>query len=50
MQKMNPMQKEQANKFMALPDDKKCEEIAKMCNEKNISKTDLEMLLNSIKR
>jgi uncharacterized iron-regulated protein len=50
MSMLKPEQKQQANQFQNKTAQEQAEEIAKLCNEKGITKKDLEQIINVFKR
>ena len=46
---LNPNQKMLVNNFQGQPNEKQAEEIARMCNQKGITKNDLANIINSLK-
>ena len=49
MSMLNPTQKQQANQFQNKDKQAQAEEIARICNEKGISKKQLQQIINSFK-
>ena len=49
MSMLNPNQKQMVNNFQKQPSEKQAEQIAKMCNEKGISKQDLANIINQLR-
>ena len=49
MSMLNPMQKQQANQFQSKDKQQQAEEIAKICNEKGITKEQLQQIINTFK-
>ena len=47
---LNPSQKNQANQFKNKPMYEQAEEIAKMCNEKGITKEELQKIINTFSK
>ena len=47
---LSPTQKEALNLFKNKPTDEQAEEIARICNEKGVSKADLENLIQLLKK
>ena len=45
---LNPQQQQLLNQFQSQPKDKQAEYIAQMCNQRGISKEDLEQLISMI--
>ena len=50
MSMLNPSQKQVANQFQNKSKEQQAEEVAKLCNEKGITKEQLQSIINSIKR
>ena len=50
MSMLNPSQKQLANNFQNKTSQEQAEEIAKLCNEKGITKEQLQMILSNFKR
>ena len=46
---LNPNQKQMLNNFKAQPNEKQAETIARMCNEKGISKDQLAQIISQLK-
>lgn len=46
---LNPIQKKLVEMFKSKPSQQQAEEIAKMCNENGITKSDLVKLINGLK-
>ena len=46
---LSPNQKSLVNNFKSQPSEKQAAEIARICNEKGISKSDLASIINSLK-
>lgn len=47
---LNPDQKQLVNNFQNQPSEKQAEEIAKICNQKGISKTELAQIVNTLRK
>ena len=47
---LNPNQKQQANNFQNKSEQEQAEEIAKLCNEKGISKEQFQQIVNMFNR
>ena len=47
---LNPQQKNALDMFRNQSDEKQAEEIAKLCNQKGISKSELSQIINSFKK
>lgn len=47
---LNPAQKQALDLFKNKPSDEQAEEIARICNEKGVSKADLEQIVQLIKK
>ena len=50
MSMLNPSQKQLVNQFQNQPNEKQAEAIARMCNEKGISKEELSNIINSFRK
>lgn len=50
MSMLNPNQKQMANQFQSKTTEEQAEAIAKMCNEKGITKEQLQTIINQFKR
>ena len=50
MNMLNPSQKQQANQFQNKSKEEQAEEIARICNEKGITKEQLQTIFNNFKR
>ena len=50
MSMLNPNQKQIANQFQNKTTQEQAEQVAKLCNEKGITKEQLQNIINSIKR
>ena len=46
---LNPQQKQAVSQFQNQPNNKQAEEIARICNEKGISKQDLANIINQLR-
>jgi hypothetical protein len=46
---ISPQQQNQVNQFKNKPTQEQCEEIAKLCNSKGITKDQLQQIMNCIK-
>ena len=49
MNLLNPQQRQALNQFQNQPSEKQAAEIARICNEKGISKDDLANIINSLR-
>lgn len=50
MNTLNPNQQQMVNQFQNKSDIEKAEQIAKICNEKGLSKEDLQNIINRFKK
>lgn len=50
MSLLNPQQKQTVNQFQNQSNEKQAEEIAKLCNEKGITKQQLQQMVNMFKK
>lgn len=50
MSMLNPSQKQTANQFQNKPKEQQAEEIARMCNEKGITKEQLQNIINTFNK
>lgn len=50
MSMLNPNQKQQANQFQNKSQQEQAEEVARICNEKGITKEQLQQIINTFKK
>lgn len=50
MSLLNPQQKQTVNQFQNQSNEKQAEEIAKLCNEKGITKQQLQQMVNMLRK
>ena len=50
MSMLNPNQKQQANNFQSKSAQEQAEEVARICNEKGITKEQLQSIINTFKK